>query len=83
VKRILALAAVMTVALVFASAAFADSLHCAHGSSCGAGSLEPPSSTGGGGTLPFTGVDLAGIAVIGGLLLVTGLTVSRANRRRR
>ncbi len=81
-KKILALAAVLAVALVFSSVASASSVKCAHGSQCGAGSFEPPKSTGSG-TLPFTGIDLAGIAAVGGLLLVSGLTLQRASRRRR
>ena len=81
-KKILVLAAVVTVALVFSSVALPDSLKCAHGSVCGAGTLEPPSGTSSG-TLPFTGLDLAGIAGVGGLLLVTGLALQRASRRRR
>jgi hypothetical protein len=83
VKRILVLVAVVTAALVFSSGAFANSVKCAHGSMCGAGSLEPPTTGTSDGTLPFTGLDLAGIAVVGGLLLITGLTLQRASRRRR
>jgi hypothetical protein len=82
-KRILILVAVATAALVFSSGAFANSVKCAHGSMCGAGSLEPPGTSTSSGTLPFTGLDLAGIAVVGGLLLITGLTLQRASRRRR
>ena len=81
-KKILVLAAVVTAALVFSSVASANSVKCAHGSQCGAGNFEPPSSTGSG-TLPFTGLDLAGIAAVGGVLLVSGLTLQRASRRRR
>jgi hypothetical protein len=81
VKKILVLAAVVNVALVFSSVAFADSLKCAHGSVCGS-AFEPPGTTGAG-TLPFTGLDLAGIAAVGGLLLVSGLALQRASRRRR
>jgi hypothetical protein len=66
----------MAVALVLSSAAFANGLTCAHGStSCNSGKL-------GGGTLPFTGLDLAGVAAIGGLLLVAGFTLQRVSRRR-
>jgi hypothetical protein len=83
VKRILVLVAVVSAALVFSSGAFANSVKCAHGSQCGAGSLEPPGTSTNNGTLPFTGLDLAGIAVVGGLLLITGLTLQRASRRRR
>jgi len=82
-KKILVLAAVVSAALVFSSVAFADSVKCAHGSQCGAGSFEPPPSSTGSGTLPFTGLDLAGIAAAGGVLLVSGLTLQRASRRRR
>jgi hypothetical protein len=83
VKKILVLAAVATAALVFSSGAFASSVKCAHGSQCGSGSFEPPGTSTGGGTLPFTGLDLAGIAVVGGVLLVSGLALQRASRRNR
>ena len=82
-KRILVFAAVVACAFVFASGASADALGCAHGSTCN------PANTGGGtptstsGTLPFTGLGLAGIAGVGCLLLVSGLTLQRASRRRR
>jgi hypothetical protein len=82
VKKILVLVAVATAALVFSSVAFADSVKCAHGSQCGSGTFQPPGNTSSG-TLPFTGLDLAGIAAVGGVLLVTGLTLQRASRRRR
>lgn len=81
-KKILVLAAVATAALVFSSAAFGDAVKCAHGSQCGSGTFTPPGNTSSG-TLPFTGFDLAGIAAVGGVLLVTGLTLQRASRRRR
>ena len=82
VKRILVLAAIVIVALAFSSVAFANSVKCAHGSQCGSGTFTPPGNTGSG-TLPFTGLGLAGIAAVGGVLLVTGLTLQRASRRRR
>ena len=81
VKKILVLAAVGTAALVFSSVAFANSVKCAHGSQCGSGTFEPPGNTGSG-TLPFTGLDLAGIAAVGDVLLVSGLMLQRASRRR-
>ena len=81
-KRILVLAAIVAVALVFSSGAFASSRGCAHGANCGSGTLGGPSGKGNG-TLPFTGLNLAGIAGAGALLLVSGLTLQRANRRRR
>jgi hypothetical protein len=83
VKRILVLAAIVIVALAFSSVAFANSVKCAHGSQCGSGTFQPPGNTGSGGTLPFTGVDLAGIAAVGGVLLVSGLMLQRTSRRRR
>jgi len=76
-KRIVVLVAVISAALVLSSAALANGLTCAHGStSCNSGKL------GKGGTLPFTGLDLAGVAAIGGLLIVAGFTLQRASRRR-
>lgn len=87
-KKILVLAAVMAVALVLTSGAFASGLTCAHGSSCLPGNLGGPSAAGptntsGGGTLPFTGLGLAGIAAVGGLLLISGFALQRASRRGR
>ena len=86
-KGILVFAAVIVTALVLSSTAFADSLSCAHGSDCHSGNLgggtpsgTGPSSTGG--TLPFTGLDLAGVAGLGGVLLVSGVTLRRLGRRR-
>lgn len=84
VKRIFVLAAVLATALVLSSAASASALKCAHGSTCNPGNLgggSPNASSSG--TLPFTGLGLAGIAGVGGLLLVSGLTLQRASRRRR
>lgn len=71
-----------TAALVSSSVASANSVKCAHGSQCGSGTVEPPGNTGSG-TMPFTGLDLAGIAAVGGVLLVSGLMLQRASRRRR
>lgn len=76
-KRILVLAVVAAAALVFSSATYASSLTCAHGNNCSSGNGPT-----GHGTLPFTGLGLAAIAAVGGLLLVTGLTLHRASRRR-
>jgi hypothetical protein len=82
VKRLLVLAMALLCALVFSSTAFADALHCAHGSSCG------PGSAGGGvgagqGTLPFTGLGLGVIAAAGGLLLISGLVLAQRSSRRK
>jgi hypothetical protein len=81
VKKILVLAAVVGVAFAFSSAAFASGLTCAHGNDCSAANLGQPKS-GNEGTLPFTGIDLAGIAAVGALLLVGGYTLQRASRRK-
>jgi hypothetical protein len=82
VKRILVLAVVTAVSLTFSAAAFANSLGCAHGNNCQSGKLGSP-HTSGTGTLPFTGLNLAVIAGVGGVLLVSGLTLQRASHRRR
>jgi hypothetical protein len=81
VKAILVFAAAVITALVVSSAAFANSVTCSHGSNCHSGNLGTPTHTGG--TLPFTGLDLAGIAGVAGLLLVGGVTLRRASRSRR
>lgn len=80
-KRILVLAAVIGVALALSSAALANGLTCAHGTNCNAANLGSP-RTGGKGTLPFTGIDLAGIAAVGALLVVGGFMLQRASRRK-
>jgi hypothetical protein len=81
VKKILVLAAVVGVAFVFSSAALASGLTCAHGNDCNAANLGQPNS-GSHGTLPFTGIDLAGIAGVGALLVIGGYTLQRASRRK-
>lgn len=83
VKGILVLVAVAAALLVFSSAASASSLSCAHGSTCNSGNLGGPTTPTSGGTLPFTGYNLAGVAGVGALLLVSGLSLQRASRRRR
>jgi hypothetical protein len=87
VKGILVSAAVIVTALVLSTTASANSLSCAHGSDCHPGNLgggtpsaSGPSSTGG--TLPFTGLDLAGAAGLGGVLLVSGVALRRLGQRR-
>lgn len=78
-KRILIFVAVVTAALVLSSGALANGLTCAHGAT----SCQKQGGGGNsGGTLPFTGLDLAGIAGVGAVLLVGGLTLHRASRRR-
>ena len=78
-KGILVLIAVGAAALVYSSAAVANGLTCAHGSNCNSVSPGGPAS---GGTLPFTGLGLAGIAAVAGLLLVSGVTLWRVSRQR-
>jgi hypothetical protein len=84
VKGIMVLAAVIVSVLVLSSTASAggSAITCAHGANCGSGDLggNPPSNSSG--TLPFTGVDLAGAAGLGGLLLVSGVALHRLGRRR-
>ena len=81
-KGLMVLAAVIASVLVLSSTASANAITCAHGANCGSGKLGggPPSNSGG--TLPFTGVDLAGAAGLAGLLLVSGVTLHRLGRRR-
>lgn len=81
VKRVLVLAMTLVCPLVFSSAAFANGLTCAHGSGCGPGSAGAGVGAGNG-TLPFTGLGLGGIAAVGGLLLISGLVLQRASRRK-
>jgi hypothetical protein len=84
VKGFLVLLAALVCALVVSSSAFANSLTCTHGSgpcSTGVGGGGRPSNHGG--TLPFTGLSLGGVATVGGLLLVSGLALmQRASRRK-
>lgn len=82
-KKILVFAAVVGVALVLSSTALANGLTCAHGNSCNPGNLGGPHATNGQGSLPFTGLDLAGIAAVGALLVAGGFTLQRASRRNR
>ena len=81
-KGFLVLSAALVCALVVSSSAFANSLTCTHGSSpCGTGVGGVPSNRGG--TLPFTGLSLGGVATVGGLLLVSGVAfMQRASRRK-
>lgn len=78
-KMCVFLAAVVA-SLVFASGALADSLHCAHGANCGAGSIGGGISSGSAGTLPFTGLDLAGPAGLAAVLLTGGVGLYRVGR---
>jgi hypothetical protein len=86
--KILVFLAAAATALTLCSAAFANSISCSHGNNCHSGTLGGSAGTGshpdggGSGTLPFTGADLGGIAGVAGLLLVSGVTLRRAGRRR-
>lgn len=90
-KRIVAFLVAVAAALLACSAAFADALGCAHGSTCQkgqVGAFTPPGThTGGtagtgGGTLPFTGLNLATVAAIALLLVASGFVLHRVTRRR-
>lgn len=81
-KRILVLLAIAAAALVFASVAFANALTCGHGAAPCRGELGAGQSSGSsGGTLPFTGLGLAGISAAGVVLLGGGLALRRVGRR--
>lgn len=82
VKGILVFASVVITALVLSSTALANSLTCAHSATCSSGNLAGGTPSPSSGTLPFTGVDLAGIAGLAGLLMVSGVTLHRLGRRR-
>ena len=85
-KGLMVLTAAMAVALIISSAAFANSVSCGHSAtSCSTAQQGGPngsSTPNGHGTLPFTGVDLAGISGIGVVLLGSGLALQRVGRRR-
>jgi hypothetical protein len=83
VKGLIVFIAVAATVLVFSSAAYANSVTCAHGGNCSSGNLGGGTPTSSGGTLPFTGTNLAAIAGVAGLLLVSGMTLQRVGRRRR
>ena len=91
VKRILAFVVTAIAALVACSAALASSSTCGHSAGCGpggSGQFTPPGTganalgtpTAGSGTLPFTGLNLATIAVIALLLVACGLVLRRVTR---
>jgi hypothetical protein len=84
VKGLLVLIAALTVALAFSSGASANSAGCGHSAtSCSSGQLGGGNGTSNGqGTLPFTGLGLAGITGVGVVLLGSGLALQRAGRRR-
>jgi hypothetical protein len=80
-KRLLILLAVSICALAFSSAAFANALTCAHGAgSCG--QVSGGQGTSGGGTLPFTGLNLGAIAAVAAILLVSGVVLFQRSSRR-
>jgi hypothetical protein len=80
VKRILAAVTASAVALVFCSTALANALTCGHGSCYVSAGMTPPHQ--GGGTLPFTGLNLATVTAVAALLVAGGLTLRWATRRR-
>lgn len=87
-KRILVVVAVVAAALALAAAALAgSSVVTGHNSAPPAagtlGQAAAPSGKVTSGTLPFTGLDLAGIAGAGVLLVGAGLILRRTARRPR
>jgi hypothetical protein len=89
VKRILVIVAAVAAALALASVAAAgDSVVTGHSpappaaETLGKQAASPVKSTAQSGTLPFTGLDLAGIAVGGALLVGAGVIISRRTARR-
>lgn len=92
-KRIVALLLAAGGALVVCSTAFADALTCGHSAAgCGPGQngqFTPPGTganlgsthTAGVGALPFTGLNLAVVAIAAVLLLASGLVLRRMTRR--
>jgi hypothetical protein len=92
VKRIVALLVAVAGALVTCSTALADALTSGHGPTPPApGQFTPPGAThaplgganaSGAGTLPFTGFNLATVAAVALVLLVSGLVLHRLTQRR-
>ena len=75
-------AGVLAAPATAAAASPADTQY-AHGPSAQIGGGAPhPVSTGGGGSLPFTGFDAGLLAAIGGGLLVGGTILHRRQRQR-
>ena len=89
-KRLVALLVAVVGSLSVCSAAFADALTSGHSATNGpgGGQFTPPTGAqagtvhlSGGGTLPFTGLNLATVAVVAVLLLLGGLMLRRMTRR--
>jgi hypothetical protein len=88
VKRVLVIVAAVAAALALASVAAAgDSVVTGHNpappaaGTLGKQAASPAKSTVQSGTLPFTGLDLAGIAVGASLLVGAGVIISRRSAR--
>lgn len=88
-KRTLGLFVTTVTALVFSSTALANSLTCGHGVTCNKGIFAAQHNGHGGGvsgaasgTLPFSGLNLATVALIAALLIASGLTLRWATGRR-
>lgn len=89
-KRIVALLTAVVAGLVACSTALADALTSGHGATGPSGGQFTPPSAGthmgpqssGPGTLPFTGFNLATVAAVAVLLLVSGLVLHRLTQRR-
>jgi CBS-domain-containing membrane protein len=88
VKRIVAFLLAVAGALTACSAAFANSLTDGHSAQNSPGQFQPPGGANaagtthvsGAGTLPFTGLNLATVAVVAVLLIACGLVLRRMTR---
>jgi hypothetical protein len=72
--------AAVAMALALASPAFGQSSVEGYNDSAGQVQAEVNSSGGGGGSLPFTGLDVALLAAAGGVLAAVGLGMRRLTR---
>jgi hypothetical protein len=81
VKRTLVTIAVVAAAFIFAASALGGSSIVTGHSATPSASSNLGVSGSHSGTLPYTGLDLAGIVVVAALLVGGGLILSRTNRR--
>jgi len=86
-KRVLVIVMVIAVSIVLARSSFGGNAvvtgHSAAPSVTSNLGTSGPTSSSTTGTLPFTGVDLAGITVVAALLVVGGLTLRLSTRKPR
>jgi hypothetical protein len=87
-KRVLLIVVVVAVSLVLAgTSAGGNAVVTGHSAApsvtSNLGTNSGPTSSATTGTLPFTGLDLAGITVVAALLLAGGVTLRRTARKQR